>query len=195
LQFSSPGVRARVAQSIAPGSSARLVADWDTANYTRDAEVQIALQLNDPASPRIVLTLGCFVVSPIELHPVPEFYLSQFVGEKSSQTVTLRNNTRRVLEVTGTAQDGDSFTLAVEPVTSGQAFALTATAASGLKPGEYREPAWVLTNDSDRPKVRLDVGLDQARLRAGEYAGDLRVYTGRPTHPVVTLPVTMSVAD
>ena len=272
MEFSSPGVRARVAQSIAPGRSAKLVVDWDTANYTRDAEVQVALQLNDPASPQLVLTLSCFVVSPIELDPVPAFYLSQFVGERSSQTITLRNNTERVLKVTGTAQDGDRFTLAVEPVTPGQTFALTATAKPRLQPGEYHESAWVLTDNPDRPKIRLDVnilvkpevhasvdaidmgrvrlstiksnpgvlellqqtvilesrsadlqvtriesdlpfmtvhqepghaakrirldvGLDQTKLHAGEYAGNVRVYTGLPTYPVVTLPVTMSVAD
>ena len=44
-------------------------------------------------------------------------------------------------------------------------------------------------------RIRLDVGLDQTKLHAGEYAGNVRVYTGLPTYPVVTLPVTMSVAD
>jgi hypothetical protein len=159
MEFSSPGVRARVAQSIAPGSSAKLVVDWDTANYTRDAEVQVALQLNDPESPQVVLTLTSFVVSPIELDPVPAFYLSQFVGETSSQTITLRNNTERVLKVTGTAQDGDRFTLTVEAVTPGQTFALTATANARLQPGKYQESAWVLTDDPDRPKIRLDVNI------------------------------------
>jgi hypothetical protein len=272
MEFSSPGVRARVAQSIAPGRSANLVVDWDTDNYLRDAEVQVALQLNDPALPKLVLTLSCFVVSPIEVDPVPAFYLSQFVGEPSSQTITLRNNTGRALKVTGTAREGNSFTLAVKPVNPGQTFALTAKARPGLQPGEYQESAWVLTDNSDRPKIRLDVnilvkpdvyasvdvidmgrvrlstieanpgvldllqqtvilesrsadlqvmriesdlpfmtvhrepdhaskrirldvGLDRAKLLAGEYTGNLRVYTGLSTQPVVTLPVTMSVAD
>jgi len=272
MEFSSPGVRAHVTQNITPGGSAELVADWNTADYTRDAEVQIALKLNDPASPELVLMLSCFVVSPIELDPVPAFYLSEFAGERSSQTVTLRNNMDRILKVTGTTQQGQSFTLAVEPVTPGRAFAVTATAAPGLQPGAYHESAWILTDDPARPKVRLDVnilvktevhasvdgidmgrvnlstlkanpsvlelmqqtvilesrsadlritriesdlpfvtvhqdpdhagrrirldvGVDQARLRTGDYAGNLRVYTGVPTYPVVTLPVTMSVAN
>ena len=120
MEFSSPGVRGRVAQTIAPGSSAKLVVDWDTANYARDAEVQVALQLNDPAAPRLVLTLSCFVVSPIELDPVPAFYLSQFVGETASQTITMRNNTERALTITGTAGDGGRFRLAVKPVSPGR---------------------------------------------------------------------------
>ena len=122
MEFSSPGLRARVTQNIAPGKSAELFVDWDTANYTRDAEVQVALQLNDPATPQLVLTLSGFVVSPIELDPVPAFYLSQFAGEASSQVITLRNNTDRVLAVTGTAQEGESFTLAVVPLTTGKTF-------------------------------------------------------------------------
>jgi hypothetical protein len=272
MQFSSPGIRARVAQTIEPGKSAELVVDWDTANYTRDAEVQVALQLNDPASPQLVLTLSGFVVSPIEFDPVPAFYLSQFVGETSSQAVTLRNNTDRTLEVTGTVQEGEGFTLAVAPMMPGKAFQVTATAASDLPPGQYQESAWVLTNDPEQPKirldvnilvkpevyasvealdmgqlhltsvkanpsvlellqqtvilesrsadlrvtrvesdlpfvvvhhepghaaqrVRLDVGLDPARLQTGEYSGNVRVYTGVPAYPVVTLPVTISVAN
>ena len=95
MEFSSPGIRAHVTQTIAPGSSAELVVEWDTAHYTRDTEVQLALQLNDPASPQLVLTLSCFVVSPIELDPVPAFYLSEFAGETSSQTVTVRKTKAR----------------------------------------------------------------------------------------------------
>ena len=47
MQFSSPGLRARVTQNIAPGKSAEIFVDWDTANYTRDAEAQVALQLQE----------------------------------------------------------------------------------------------------------------------------------------------------
>ena len=159
MEFSSPGVRGRVAQTIAPDSSAKLVVDWDTANYARDAEVQVALQVNDPAAPRLVLTLSCFVVSPIELAPVPAFYLSQFVGETASQTITMRNNTELALTITGTAGDGGRFRLAVKPVSPGRTFELKATANPRLQPGEYQESAWVLTDNPDRPKIRLDVNI------------------------------------
>jgi hypothetical protein len=279
MQFSSPGIRARVAQSIEPGKSAELTVDWDTSSYTRDAEVQVALQLNDPTSPQLVLALSGFVVSPIELDPVPAFYLSQFAGERSSQTVTLRNNTDRAIEVTGTMQEGKHFTLTVAPGVAGRSFELTATADPDLPPGQYQESAWILTDSPERPKirldvnilvkpevfasvdaidlgslrlatikadpsvlellqqtvilesrsaklrvtriesdlpfvvvrhdagqaapqsagppkrVRLDVSLDPTRLQAGAYAGNIRVFTGLPSYPVVTLHVTMSVVN
>ena len=95
MQFSTPGMRARVASTIEPGASAELEIDWDTSHYTRDAEGQAILVLNDPELPKLVLTLTGFVVSPIDVEPVPAFYLSQFQGEASAQTVIIRNNRDR----------------------------------------------------------------------------------------------------
>ena len=39
------------------------------------------------------------------------------------------------------------------------------------------------------------MGVDPTKLQTGDYVGNVRVYTGLPTYPVVTLPVTMSVAN
>jgi hypothetical protein len=159
MQVSSPGVRAHVPQTIPPGSSAELVIDWDTADYAREAEVQAQLALNDPAMPSLVLTLDGFVVSPIDVAPFAAFNLSQVQGEASSQTVTVSNNTERVLDITGTERDGESFTLTVKPVSPGRTYEVTATALRDVQPGEYQESAWLLTNDPEQPKIRLEVNL------------------------------------
>ena len=89
LQFSSPGAQGRVERSIAPGSSEELVIDWDTADYTRDAEMQVVLELNDPALPSLVLTLDCFVVSPDDPDLSPAFDMNQ-VLEQAYPVVTAR---------------------------------------------------------------------------------------------------------
>ena len=159
MQFSTPGMRARVATTIEPGASAELRIEWDTSHYTRDAEGQALLMLNDPDMPKLVLTLIGFVVSPIDVEPVPAFYLSQFHGEASAQTVTLRNNRDRTLQITGMEREGRSFTLAVKTVDPGRVYAVTATALSDLAPGEYRESAVMFTDDPERPKIRLEVNI------------------------------------
>jgi hypothetical protein len=159
MQFSMPGMRARVASTIEPGASAELKIEWDTSHYTREAEGQVLLSLNDPALPRLALTLTGFVVSPVEIEPVPAFYLSQFQGEASVQTVTIRNNRDRDLRVTGTERRGEHFTLAVETLEPGRVFAVTATSSPDAAPGEYRESALVFTDDPERSKIRLDVNL------------------------------------
>jgi len=159
MQFSTPGMRARAPSTIEPGESAEVKIEWDTRQYTRDAEGQVLLVLNDPDRPKLVLTLTGFVVSPIDVEPVPAFYLSQFQGETSAQTVTIRNNRDRDLRITGTERRGESFTLAVETIEPGRVYTVTATALPDVAPGEYQESALVFTDDSERPKIRLDVNL------------------------------------
>ena len=159
MQFSMPGMRARVASTIEPGASTELKIEWDTSHYTREAEGQALLLLNDPDRPRLAITLTGFVVSPIEVDPVPAFYLSQFQGEASVQTVTIRNNRDRDLHIAGTEFQGDHVTLAVKTLEPGRLFAVTATASPDAAPGAYRESALVFTDDPERPKIRLDVNL------------------------------------
>jgi hypothetical protein len=159
MQFSTPGMRARVSATIDAGESAPLEIIWDTSQYSRDAVGQAALQLNDPANPTLVLTLKGFVVSPIEIDPAPAFYLSQFEGESSRQTVTIRVNQDRDVDITGIDREGRAFDIAVEPVEAGRQYALTATASADLAPGRYRESAIVHTNDPRRPRIRLEVNV------------------------------------
>jgi hypothetical protein len=159
MQFSTPGMRARVATTIEPGTSAELEIEWDTSQYTRDAEGQALLVLNDPDMPRLVLSLTGFVVSPIDVEPVPAFYLSQFHGDTSAQTVTIRNNRDGTVRIMGTERKGESFRLSVETVEPGRVYAVTATVLADVAPGEYRESALVFTDDPERPKIRLDVNI------------------------------------
>jgi hypothetical protein len=159
MQFSTPGMRARVSATIEAGESAPLEIIWDTSQYSRDAVGQAALQLNDPTTPTLVLTLKGFVVSPIEIDPAPAFYLSQFEGESVRQTLTIKVNQDRDVEITGIDRDGHAFDIAVEPVEAGRQYAITATTSADLAPGRYRESAVVHTNDPRRPRIRLEVNV------------------------------------
>ena len=159
MQFSTPGMRARVSATIEPGGSAPLEIIWDTSQYSRDVVGQAALQLNDPATPMLVLTVKGFVVAPIEVDPAPAFYLSQFEGESVRQTVVIKVNQERDVEVTGVEHEGRAFEMEVEPVEKGREYALTATTSAELSPGRYRESALVYTSDPDRPRIRLEVNI------------------------------------
>jgi len=159
MEFSTPGMRARVGATVAPGASSAVEIDWDTSHYTREAEGSVRLFLNDPATPRLVLTLTGFVVSPVDVEPVPAFYLSQFEGERARQTVTIRNNRDRVLRITGIEQPGEHFSVEVATVDPGRAYAVTATVRPDLPPGRYRDSVVVTTDAEERPRIRLDVNI------------------------------------
>jgi len=157
--FSTPGMRLRVTQQIEPGKTAELEVQWDTSSYSREVVGSVVLQLNDPATPRLALTLTGTVISPIDILPVPAFYLSQFRGETISQDITIRNNQDRALKISKLEKEGSHFSIALKPVQDGKTFKLTATAASAAPVGRYREFVVVHTDDAERPRLRIEVNI------------------------------------
>ena len=81
MEFSIPGMNARVQQLIEPGASAQVVVTWDTSRLRGKYEGRMTLHLNDPAMPEVVLSLTGTVVPAIEFVPRPALYFSQSSGE------------------------------------------------------------------------------------------------------------------
>jgi hypothetical protein len=159
LEFSTPGMRARVHAVIEPGETADLEITWDTSRYTRDVEGQAVLLLNDPVRPQVAFTLTGFVVSPIEVDPVPAFYISQFQGESATQSVTIRNNQDHDIQITGSERRGEHFTIDHTVLEPGRSFTVTASATPDTPPGRYREAVMIFTDDPERPKISLGVNI------------------------------------
>src|SRR5262249_2405008 len=118
--FSTPGMKLRVVQKIEPGKAADLEVQWDTSSYTREVVGSVVLQLNDPATPRLALTLTGTVISPIDIEPVPAFYLSQFQGETISQDITIVNNQDRAIKISKLEREGGHFAIALKHVEEGK---------------------------------------------------------------------------
>ena len=157
--ISQPNLRLRVTQEIAPGAVADLELAWDTSRVTGDLEGQAVLHVNDPRTPRLAFTLAGIVVSPIDVLPVPAFYLSQFQGDSVAQEITIRNNQERALTITRVEPQGTHFSAALEPLEPGKTFRLTATGAASAPAGRYQEHVIVHTDDPNRPRLRVEVNL------------------------------------
>ena len=80
IEFSMPGMNVQVQQAIEPGTSVDLVISWDTKGLAQDVEGKALLYLNDPEHPKVLLTIMGNVVPPIEILPMPAFYMSQFMN-------------------------------------------------------------------------------------------------------------------
>jgi hypothetical protein len=117
------------------------------------------LLLNDPVRPQVAFTLTGFVVSPIEVDPVPAFYISQFQGESATQSVTIRNNQDHDIQITGSERRGAHFAIDHAVLEPGRSFTVTASATPDTPPGRYREAVMIFTDDPDRPKIRLGVNI------------------------------------
>ena len=62
MEFSSPGLVAQVSPHIAAGSSVEVLVNWKTSGFSGGIEGQIALGLDDPQNPEVVLTVSGTVI-------------------------------------------------------------------------------------------------------------------------------------
>jgi hypothetical protein len=157
--ISEPNLRLRVSQEIAPGGATELELTWDTSRVTGDLQGQAVLHVNDPRMPRLSFTLVGVVVSPIDVLPVPAFYLSQFKGDSATQEITIRNNQERALTITRVEPQGAHFSATLETIEPGKTFRLTAAGAAAAPVGRYQEQVIVHTDDPSQPRLRVEVNL------------------------------------
>ena len=159
LQFSEHGMKAKVRQAIEPGQSAELNLTWDTKQHSREVEGKAMLELNDPKSPRIMLTLSGIVVSPIDVLPVPAVYLSQFQGESGVQSIVIRNNQEHDIAVTGIERNGESYSADIETVEAGREYRVTVSALPNAPIGRLSERFFVYIDDPKRKRIAIEVNI------------------------------------
>ena len=62
VQFSKQGIVAKVQPKVGAGSSVELLINWNIAELSGDLEGQIALRLNDPKNPEVILLVSGTVI-------------------------------------------------------------------------------------------------------------------------------------
>jgi len=159
LEFSMPGINARVKQEIAAGSIAEILISWDTSRLRGEVKGQAVLTLNDPQIPKVVLTLRGKVVPSIEILPKPAVYISQFSGEGKSASLRIRNNRQRQLKLVRLESLGKHFQAEYEVLEDGKLFEITVTIPVQTPIGRYRESLLVHTDDPELERIHLEINV------------------------------------
>ena len=159
FNISMPGMKVRVKQEIGPKESALLHIDWDTSRYRRDVEGQAVLFLNDPRNPKVILTVKGVVIPPIDILPLPAFYLSQFKGEETSRSITFKNNQAHKVAILKVSPNGDHFYPAFKSIEKGKVYSITANILSSTPVGRYNESVTVFTDDPKHSQINIGVNI------------------------------------
>jgi len=159
VELSSGGMKIAVKQDIEPGTTENARISWDTSSFAGDAVGQVLLYMNDPRRPRVALTLEGRVLADVEIIPRPAFYLSQFVGQESIESVVLRNNREQPLEILGLERQGEHFEAGFDVVEPGRSYRLVVTVPPETLPGRYRESMTVLTDDPQNRRINVEVNV------------------------------------
>lgn len=157
LEFSTPGMNARVKQVIEADSSAEILISWDSSRLRGEVEGQAILTFDDPANPQIVLTLSGTVVPSIEILPRPAVYISQFKGEEKSASLKIRSNQQKPLQLLRLESMGEHFKAEYEVLKEGQLFQINITIPAETAIGRYRESLLVHTDNPQLKLIHLEV--------------------------------------
>lgn len=159
MEFSLPGMDARVKQRLEPGATTTVEVTWDTDKLRREVEGSLTLYMNDPAMPQVVLRLSGIVVPAIEFLPRPAFYFSQFSGERQTQSITLKNNQDHPLTVESLSSSSANFEYRYRELEPGRLFELTVSTRPETPAGRYRDSLFIRTSDAHHARLHVEVNI------------------------------------
>jgi hypothetical protein len=160
IDLSQPGMRSAFARTIEPGQAGRVIIDWRFASgLSGDLIGEAVIRANDPARPRLTLTLKGVVRSAIELVPGAATFFSVFRDQSAEQIVTIVNNEPRPLAIDGLRPQGDHFGAELRTVEAGKRYDVVVKVPSGLAAGRYREALHVLTDHPQRKSMSIGVNV------------------------------------
>jgi hypothetical protein len=159
MEFSMPGLTARVKQRLEPGETTTVEVNWDTAKLRREVEGSLTLYLNDPALPQLVLRLSGTVVPAIEFLPKPAFYFSQFSGERQTQSITLKNNQDQPFALESLSSSSGNFEYHYREIEAGRLFELAVSTRPDTPAGRYRDSLFIKTSDVKLARLHVEVNI------------------------------------
>jgi hypothetical protein len=174
--LSMPGMKARFQRVIGPGEAAKITLEWDTSGVTGEVRAEAVFRFNDPAEPKVTLTLNGVAKPPIEIQPRPAVFFSVWTGESVERTVAIVNNEERPLHILGLEPDGKHFAASLRTVEPGKVYNLVVKVPPETPPGRYMEAVYLKT---DHPTLsRLKIGVN-VFVKAELYADPQVVDFGR----------------
>ena len=159
MEFSMPGMVARVKQRLEPGETTTVEVTWDTDKLRREVEGNLTLHLNDPATPQLVFRLAGTVVPAVEFLPRPAFYFSQFGGESQTRSITLKNNQDRPFTVESLSSSSANFEYRFRELEPGRLFELSVSTRPDTPAGRYRDSLFIKTSDARRARLHVEVNI------------------------------------
>lgn len=159
MEFSVPGLTARLKQKLAPGETAAIRLNWDTLRLRQAVAGRMTLYLNDPATPRVDIDLRGQVVPAIEFQPRPAVYFSQFADERQTDSILLKNNREEPLAIEQISGSSDRFEHRLDTLEPGRAFRISVSTRAGLAAGRYRDHLVIVTDDADYPRLHVEVNI------------------------------------
>lgn len=155
ITMTPPLLATRIPGEIAPGSAAAIRTRLDTSQLQGSYSGEMVAYLNDQALPQAILTLEGLVVTPIEIAPMPAFFVAGQRGRGGERSVEIINHEPQPLAIEDVTHATDSFTTRIETVRPGQHYRLTLALRPEGPGGKRTETIVLKTSSPTTPTLKI----------------------------------------
>ena len=153
--MASPLLATRMPGEIAPGDEGLIHFKLDTTALRGPFKGRIIVFLNDPNLPEADLSFEGIVVPPVEVSPLPAFFVSGPRGKGASASVEIINHEAQPLRILKSESGSQSFKTNLETIEPGQRYRLTLVLNPDGPGGRKTEPITVITSSEAQPILQI----------------------------------------
>jgi uncharacterized protein DUF1573 len=153
--MTSPLLVTRMPRELAPGGEGVIHFKLDTAALRGPFKGQITVFLNDPDLPEADLSFEGVVIPPVEVSPLPAFFVASLRGKETSASLEIINHEPQPLHIVKIEHPTDGFTTVLETLQSGQRYKLTLILRPDGPGGRNTEPITVATSSAAEPALEI----------------------------------------
>ena len=150
-----PLVVTRMPRELASGGEGLIHFKLDTANLAGPFKGEIRVFLNDPETPEADLDFAGVVIPPVEVSPLPAFFVSGLRGQRASASEEIVNHEAEPLHILKIEHPRERFTTALETVQPGQRYKLTLILNPDAPPGRNSDLITVTTSSKAQPVLKI----------------------------------------
>jgi hypothetical protein len=150
----------RMPAQVAPGTEALVAVHIDTTDARGHFDGRIVLFLDDPAAPQTELEWSGRIVDPIEIAPVPAFYLAGQRGDRAEAALTIINHTAEPLHLGKPMHPSDAFVTRLETMEEGKRYRLTLTLLPDGPVGKHTTDIEIDTSSTALPMLRISANTN-----------------------------------
>jgi len=155
VAMTTPLLVTRETHEVAPDTEGTIHFKLDTANLAGKFQGTIVIFLNDPALPQVPLAFEGTIVPPVELSPMPAFYVAGLRGRGGQAAIEIVNHESESLQIERIENPTERFTTQLETLESGQHYRLTLNLKPDGPGGRSTDNILIATSSKKSPTLKV----------------------------------------
>lgn len=156
VSMTTPLLVTGMPHTVAPGAEGRIHFKLDTANLGGRFEGTILVFLTDPALPQVNLTFSGHIIPPIELSPMPAFFVAGQRGRGNRAGIEIVNHESQPLRIEKIEHPTERFTTQLETLKQGQRYRLTLILKPDGPGGRATDTVQIRTTSKRMPVLKVN---------------------------------------